>query len=318
MSPVCRIEVNAQWLAVTLLGAAATVPGSLGAQQVPDSGYRPDLVPGYPAGSGPVACVDAAHHNLHTLEGGYGPFGALLRLDGWRTRSVSSGATAGGLAGCDVLVIANARPAPTGDGPPRRPTPSAFDLPEVDALVKWVENGGRLFLIADHQPLAGAAAPLAAAFGIRFTDGFAVAPHSDHADLERALGEPTWFHRRDGTLAEHPVTSGVDSVRSFTGQAIAPSDDAIPIIRFADGFVNLLPEVPWEFTSATPRQDASEWWQGSLLTRGRGRVAAWGEAAMFTAQLVGPDRIPAGMNSRGAEQNHRLLLNLMRWLVDGA
>lgn len=40
-------------------------------------------------------------------------------------------------------------------------------------MATWVESGGRLLLIADHMPLAGSAAKLAAAFGASFTDGFA-------------------------------------------------------------------------------------------------------------------------------------------------
>ena len=54
--------------------------------------------------------------------------------------------------------------------------------------------------------------------------------------------------------------------------------------------------------------------QGAVLEYGEGRVAVFGEAAMFSAQLGGEDRIPAGMNAEGAEQNHQLLLNVMHWL----
>ncbi|MEZ5019942.1 MAG: hypothetical protein R2756_07435 [Bacteroidales bacterium] len=39
-----------------------------------------------------------------------------------------------------------------------------------------------------------------------------------------------------------------------------------------------------------------------------------GEAAMFTAQLAGPQLYPAGMNSPFAHDNQRLLLNIIRWL----
>ena len=46
---------------------------------------------------------------------------------------------------------------------------------------------------------------------------------------------------------------------------------------------------------------------------GRGRVAVFGEAAMFSAQLAGPKQ-PMGMNAPQAEQNHQLLLNVMHWL----
>ena len=39
-----------------------------------------------------------------------------------------------------------------------------------------------------------------------------------------------------------------------------------------------------------------------------GRVAVFGEAAMFTAQLVGLEHMPVGMKSAVAGQNHEFLL----------
>ena len=44
------------------------------------------------------------------------------------------------------------------------------------------------------------------------------------------------------------------------------------------------------------------------------RVAVFGEAAMFSAQLGGPNRAPMGMNVPLAGQNARLALNIVRWL----
>ncbi len=56
------------------------------------------------------------------------------------------------------------------------------------------------------------------------------------------------------------------------------------------------------------------WCQGAVMKVGKGRVAVFGEAAMFSAQLAGPKQRPMGMNAPGAEQNHQLLLNVMHWL----
>jgi hypothetical protein len=43
-------------------------------------------------------------------------------------------------------------------------------------------------------------------------------------------------------------------------------------------------------------------------------VVCFGEAALFSAQLAGPQQRPVGMNAPGAEQNPQLLLNLIHWL----
>jgi len=47
---------------------------------------------------------------------------------------------------------------------------------------------------------------------------------------------------------------------------------------------------------------------------GKGRVAVFGEAAMFSAQLAGPNKAPMGMNAPIAAQNPQFLLNVMHWL----
>jgi carotenoid cleavage dioxygenase-like enzyme len=68
------------------------------------------------------------------------------------------------------------------------PTPSAFTVKEIETVRKWVKEGGSLFLIADHMPMGGAAAELAAAFGFHFTNGFA-------ADTARRGND--YFTRKD-------------------------------------------------------------------------------------------------------------------------
>ena len=40
----------------------------------------------------------------------------------------------------------------------------------------------------------------------------------------------------------------------------------------------------------------------------------FGEAAMFSAQLAGPNKIRVGMNSDYAGENYKLLLNIIHWL----
>lgn len=73
-------------------------------------------------------------------------------------------------------------------------------------------------------------------------------------------------------------------------------------------------ERAWEFDHTTPRMPVTGWLQGAALEAGGGRVAVFGEAAMFAAQLVGPRRQPVGMNAPSATQNLQLLLNTLRWL----
>ena len=121
-------------------------------------------------------------------------------------------------------------------------------------------------------------------------------------------------------LGDHAVTRGrdaserVERVVSFTGSAFRPGPDAVPVMVFAGKVVSLEPKEAWEFSDATPRVDVKGWCQGAVMRVGKGRVAVFGEAAMFTAQLAGPDKSPVGMNSPEAPENARFLLNVLHWL----
>ena len=56
------------------------------------------------------------------------------------------------------------------------------------------------------------------------------------------------------------------------------------------------------------------WFQGAYMPYGKGRLVAFGEAAMFSAQIAGPDKIKMGMNNPIAPENYQLLLNIIHWL----
>ena len=74
-----------------------------------------------------------------------------------------------------------------------------------------------------------------------------------------------------------------------------------------------MPEVAWEFKPDTPMIPVEGWFQGATLLFGSGRVAVFGEAAMFSAQISNSGG-KMGMNAPGAEQNSQFLLNVMHWL----
>ena len=293
--------------------ALALLASPLAAQQLPDTAFHPVIAhPAFPPGTGPVVGLDEAHHNFHTLAGRYAPFGALLARDGYRVVASTAPFDSAALARLDLLVVANAVAAAneTNWVVPIRP---AFTPAEVRAVQAWVERGGALLLIADHMPFGGGAAPLGAAFGFRLGNGFAV----DSA----GNGLPP-FTRAAGTLADHAVTRGpagrVDQVMTFMGEAFATPPGAVPLLVLPRGSRQLLPDTAWAFHPDTPVEPAGGLAQGAVMAVGRGRVAVFGEAAMFSAQVAGPSRVPAGMNAPGAGENVTLLRNLVHWLTRGA
>lgn len=260
-----------------------------------------------------VVLFDQGHFNLHTLTGTYAAFAQLLRGDGWILTTITR-FDATTLQSGRILVIANALAAANAN--PNNwtlPTPPAFSPPEIAAVRDWVQAGGALLLIADHMPFAGAAEALAAAFGARFVNSFTF----DARQLTQpvtclAEHEVHVFRQADGSLAAHPITAGIEAVATFTGSAF--ESDGQPLMVFGPTAVSLLPQTAWAFTEATPRMSAAGWRQGAVTQVGRGRVAFFGEAAMFSEQTCGPG-LPMGMNSPLARDNRRFVLNVINWLA---
>jgi hypothetical protein len=292
-----------------------------GGSQVVDTTFKPTLRSvTYRSAAGPVVTVDEAHHNFHTAEGRYRPFASLLEADGFTVRSGRETITPLSLRGTDVLVVANALNVRNeGAAQWRLPAYAAFDSSEISTLVEWVRQGGALLLIADHMPFPGAIASLAAPFGIQFANGYALLGSAD----SRTGDYPITFRRRDTSLAEHPITTGktngehIDSIVSFTGSAFRlTSPNGRAIMTLPKGTRLELPIVAWQFSDTTPRISGEGWLQGGTVTFGRGRVAVFGEAAMFSAQRKGPQHTPMGMNAPEAAQNPQFVLNVLHWLAE--
>jgi hypothetical protein len=265
----------------------------VGAQQVADTDFRPLIgKPAYPAGTGPVVLIDEAHANFHTASGRYLPFAELLRRDGFTVRPSTQRFTAETLRAAHALVIANAQ-VPAG-------SPTAFTADEVEVVRRWVEEGGSLLLIADHPPFAAGGLELGKIFGLRFRNAGAVNPAERSGRLV--------FRRLDGTLKDHAVTKGIDEVATFTGCSFELESTGYPLLLFSSDV--------FSFAQSNEREPMplKGHLQGAVLSFGKGRVAAFGEAAMFTAQITGEDRHPMGMNAPIAKQNPQFLLNLMHWL----
>lgn len=280
-------------------------------QQVPDTDYRPVIdKPAYRPDKGPVVFIDEGHYNFHTINDRYLPFSLLLIRDGYRTEGYPGPFEMKRLKKGKILVISNAlNEANLEDW--YKPVYPAFTDEETETVRQWVEEGGSLFLIADHMPMGGAASKLAASFGFGFTDGFA---------MDTARSGPALFTRAEGTLADNIITDGdnasetVDSIYSFTGQAFTIPDDATPILTFDDRYLLLLSDTAWVFNEKTVFKPIAGWSQLAYREYGKGRVVMSGEAAMFTAQLAGPQKARAGMNSHFAKRNFQLLLNIIHWL----
>lgn len=283
------------------------------AQQIPDRDA--DVAVAAPAFEGkprPIVAIDEAHGNFHTMEHRFAPFAALLQNDGFQVSATDVPFSVESLHGIDILVIANALNT-ANINRWAMPVLSAFTADEIAAVKEWVDHGGSLLLIADHFPFAGAASDLAAAFGFEFVNGFALAGTADGVDV---------FTSQSGTLRDDIMTRGrneseqITELATFTGSAFSSPADARPLIVLHEGFVLLLPTVAWQFDEQTPRHSGAGYLQGATMNYGKGRIAVFAEAGMFTAQRneLDPD-LRIGFNTPQAKQNKQFILNTMRWLA---
>jgi len=303
---------SAVWILTAYVCAAcASTPAGPG--QRPDLDYQPPIIdPVFDLGAGPLVLIDEGHFNFHTSEGRYKTFAELLRRDGYVVRAHAGPFTEASLAAARILVISNALNEDDAEEWVL-PNPSAFTPSEIDAVEAWVGRGGSLMLIADHMPFPGAAADLAERFGLLFINGYARRPG--------ARG-PITFARADGSLRSHAITNGrsaaerIESVTTFGGQAFRahPDTTAESLLVMGEGTEMQLPVAASQISDTTPRFSAVGLMQGAVLRHGAGKVAAFGEAAMFSAQVFGVERLPMGMNDPAADENYQFLLNVVRWL----
>jgi hypothetical protein len=324
-----------------LLAAALLVPlprAAAQVQQLPDSTFLPTVAQPAFTKRHPRVALDEAHHNFHTLDGRYRAFGALLRADGCEVAPTREPFTAKSLAGFDVLVIANAgarAPASATDSTAMLP---AFAPEEIEAVHRWVGDGGALLLIADHAPFGTAAAALSHRFGVDMSQGYT-------GDSLQAVdaGSVTnlAFTRERGTLGDHPIMNGlaggsgsgavgggsdegrdrINRVVAFTGQSLLGPAGSTPLMLLSEGSFDLPPAAlkmagnpAAMMAKSVPAKGRS---MAVALTAGRGRVVVQGEAAMLSAQIVvrpGQEPYKFGMNQPGLG-NQQYALNVVRWLA---
>ena len=296
-----------------LLSALVLNAGSLQSQE-----------PAYPHGTGPTVLVDRSHHNAgdfsQVIFEGFAP---RLEEEGYRVQELTQPFDREALVDVQITIIVaplHSRNAlrsypPTDEAQvaavSRLPTPSAFSEDEIKVLRRWVGEGGALLLVLDHFPVPGSSQDLGAAFGIEISNGFAFdgALLTEQTVAQAMADEPqVVLTRAQGGVADDPITNGrtpgerIDSFRFWTGSAFRLPPEGRSLLTFGSSFVSLLPEVAWQFSETTPREEIGGWSGGGVLQVERGRLAIFGELGI----VAGP--YPEGV------QNLQLFMNTLHWL----
>ena len=292
---------------------AAFIAATAYGQQMADPNF--DTRVGNPAftNAHPRIGIDESHKNFHTKDGRYKPFAALMASDGFIVGAAPK-FTPGGLKAIDILVIANA----LGDEDWDKPKP-AFNATECDAVRDWVRAGGALLLIADHAPFGDSAAVLGQRFGVDMGRGFV-------ADRKNSGTDPTLlvFSVENGLIGDHTSIRGrndreaVRAIMAFTGQSLSIPEGATALMKLGNDAVEVATrEELRDFASGKQAgKSVAGRAQGIAMAFGKGRVAMFGEAAMFSAQLAGSGAQASkmGMNAAGND-DRQFALNVMHWLA---
>lgn len=242
----------------------------------------------------PSVLFDEAHQNFHTASGRYKTYADLMTNDGYQVLPNKESLTSERLAGHEILIIANACATD-------ETVKSAFTDAECEAVQNWVNNGGALLLITDHEPFASASEELGKRFGVQMSLEVAIDPKND-------TNNGLQFRREARQIGQHPIMMGrneserVDRVLTFTGQSLKGPEGSTPLLKFADTATYSMDD-----RSAAGRS------QGLALNFGKGRVVVMGEAAQLSAQVYGNPPEPMGMNVPGCD-NRKLAINVMHWL----
>jgi len=277
--------------------------------QVADENFNAKVErPAYTKG-GPRVLFDEAHNNFHTTTGRYKPFADLITNDGYQVVPNKQRFTPALLKQYSILVISNALGAPRMSD--AAASNSAFAEEESDVVRDWVEAGGSLLLIADHAPMGAANQSLAKRFEVDMSKMYTA--DKENADEESRNASFIVYTRDSGRLADHPITRGrddserVNKVITFTGQSLTGPRGSFQFLILAGTAIDAMPGQNTAPASAAGRA------QGIAMTFGKGKVVVLGEAGMLSAQVVGPQRTPFGMNRPGID-NRQLALNIMHWL----
>jgi hypothetical protein len=311
------MKTRSPCIPVALVLAMAAALGAFGSpaggqQRVAD--YAPPAFQPRFAANGPVVAIDAGHRELHTLDGTYAPLGRLLRADGMHVQALAAAPLSqAALQGVDVLVVSNARPPGEAEDLVGRDV-QAFTDAEGAALDSWVARGGSLLLVADHYPFGGYAQALSARFGVRMGGGYAA--DAEHANPDAGDEGQILYRRATGGLGEHWITAPLQTVQSFTGQALSSGQGTclLQLGEHAQRFQAVATRHGDDVNvELKPAGSARGWCQAVAAAHGRGRVVVLAEAAMLTAQLDREGK-PFGMQLPG-DDDELFALQVVRWLA---
>ncbi|RKE94811.1 hypothetical protein [Ichthyenterobacterium magnum] len=188
---------------------------------------------------------------------------------------------------------------------------------EVEAIGKYVFNGGSLFLFLSHFPNGSGALPLLEAFSVKFRDGYAY-QNQYHTSESGKCGHFLMNDKNNMLNSSHDMfkasldkTITPKNIRFYCGAAVFrnPEDN---ILSFPKNTINYTPTT----NSSIDIEEQSNSYAGMLgFIYGAGRVIVCTDQGLFRSLnlIIKGKKVPVTIHDPKAD-NASLLLNSIRWL----
>lgn len=263
--------------------------------------------------SKPRVLYDEAHKNIHEIHGTYEPFGKLIKNDGCVVSSTDKKISDDLLTQADIYISVTAQG--SGDTGEK----NTYSEGEINALEKWINNGGSALIITEHFPFSLSMATLLRRFNVEVFNGMA----DDSTMVINEGGNALQFQKLKGQINNtHPITANINTVNTFFGSSLKADTTFTPLLLLSDNAENYNVkstikkeggDTKVEIAYVTPHS-AKGYYQGVCKQYGKGRLVVLSESAMLTAQIDKKGK-KFGINLPN-EDNKQFALNIIRWLAN--
>ena len=282
---------------------------------------------------GTVVLFDEAHFPVCTVnpnnpsgyknpqshpEGAYAAYAKVLESAGMTVKTLDYGyyLDSNSLSGVKVLIIVCSQ------GISKDDTVSApYTTDETEAVLKFVRNGGGLFLIGDHTTFPPAIFPIAEKFGIAYaqtklqdpyhnvrnTTSSPPSPLNDDSDVNSFI----YFERSRGNFGDHPIMENINRVELYRTDYFSElPDEAVPLITTdTDTYHFESPENPYVYAPSKVVSAAIP----SNTTAGAGRVVVVADTNTFETDENRDDDLDMDLFD---SDNELYGLQAVEWLAD--
>ncbi len=280
--------------------------------------YVPEFEPLAKGSHSTQVLVDRFHNTIYSVpdtENGTQLMQDMMRKDGFVLTSATTPLHEN-LHGIDIVIIhglPNKKIELPNGGTYWKSPVSEEDL---DALVKFIDNGGGLFLTLSHWPGGSGALPILEALNVKFRDGYVWSKeYPSYTDPEHGICSHYFgMSEQDNTLnPSHPVVQGplvVNKVDYLCGAAVFRNPEDV-ILPFPSNSINYSPN---DMASETSDQYA-----GMIgFTFGKGKVVIATDQGLFRNFIFtfsdGKSQSKVPVTLSPTNDNANLFVNMMRWL----